>query len=267
MVINTNISAQNAANYLSSSTSMLQKSLARLSSGSKLVNASDDAAGTAVSLRFEAQISRNNAANNNVSSALSYNQTQDGFLQKVADALNRMSELSISAQDVTKSTSDLALYNKEFTTLGAYVNSIATKDFNGVSLFAGTALSVTIDSEGGTFSMTGVNLGASTYTQATSATVDSVSNAQGALTKVKAAISQLATDRATIGANSTRLSYTGQQLSTLSQNLTAADSQLKDTDVATESTQFARYNILVQAGTAMLAQANAVPQSMLKLLA
>src|ERR1700681_1336414 len=98
MVINTNISAQNAANYLSQSSAMLQKSLARLSSGSKLVNASDDAAGTAVSLRFEAQISRNNAANNNVSSALSYNQTQDGFLQKVSDALTRMSELSISAQ-------------------------------------------------------------------------------------------------------------------------------------------------------------------------
>ena len=266
MVINTNIAASNAANYLTQSSSMLQKSLARLSSGSKLVNASDDAAGTAVSLRFEAQISRTQAANDNVSNALSLNQTQDGFLQKVSDALNRMSELAISAQDVTKSSSDLALYNKEFTTLGAYVNSIATKDFNGVSLFNGTALNVTIDSEGGTFNMTGVAMTGTAYTNATGATIDTVTNAQSALTKVKAAIDQLATDRATVGANSTRLSFTAGQLATLKQNLTAADSQIRDVDVAQESTQFARYNILVQAGTAMLAQANAVPNSMLKLL-
>jgi len=266
MVINTNIAADNAANYLAQSSAMLQKSLARLSSGSKIVNASDDAAGTAVSLRFEAQISRTQAASGNVSNALSFNQTQDGYLQGVSNALNRMSELAISAQDVTKSTSDLALYNKEFSTLAAYVNNIATTNFNGVSLFSGNSLSVTIDSEGGTFSMAGVNLASGTYTAATGAAVDTLTHAQSALTAVKSAIDQLATDRATIGANATRLSYTSDQLSSLQQNLTAADSQIKDVDVATESTKYAQYNILVQSGTAMLAQANAVPQTMLKLL-
>jgi flagellin len=267
MVINTNISADNAANYLAQSSAMLQKSLARLSSGSKIVNASDDAAGTAVSLRFEAQISRTQAASSNVSNALSFNQTQDGYLQGVSNALNRMSELAISAQDVTKSTSDLALYNKEFSTLAAYVNNIATTNFNGVSLFSATDLNVNIDSEGSTFAMTHVNLGSGTaYATATGDSVDTVAHAKTALTDVKAAIDQLATDRATVGANATRLSYTSDQLSSLQQNLTAADSQIKDVDVATESTKYAQYNILVQSGTAMLAQANALPQTMLKLL-
>jgi len=96
--------------------------------------------------------------------------------------------------------------------------------------------------------------------------VDTVANAVAALTKVEAAITQLAADRATVGANMTRLTYTSGQLGVLKDNLTAATSVIKDVDVAQESTQFAKYNILVQAGTAMLAQANAEPQSMLKLL-
>jgi flagellin len=267
MVINTNIAAQNASRLLAQSTNALNSSLARLSSGSKIVNPQDDAAGTAVSLRFNAQIGRTQAASNNVGSAVSYNQTQDGFLQKVGDALNRMSELAMLSQDSTKSDSDRALYNKEFTTLGSYINNISTKDFNGVSLFAGAALNVTIDSEGNTFSMTGVNLAGSTaYTNANNAAVDTELNAQDALTKVKGAIDQLATDRATIGAAASRLTFTSDQLSVLSQNLRAASSRITDVDVAQESTNFARYSILVQAGTAMLAQANSLPQTTLKLL-
>jgi flagellin len=266
MVINTNIAAVNASRLLQQSTSMLNSSLARLSSGSKIVNPQDDAAGTAVSLRFSAQINRTNAASNNVGSAVSFNQTQDGFLQKVGDALNRMSELAMLAQDSTKSDTDRALYNKEFSTLGQYVNNIATKEFNGVSLFNGTTLAVTIDSEGNTFGMTGVNLASNTYTDATAATVDTLQNAQGALTKVKKAIDELATDRATVGASSSRLSFTSDQLSVLSQNLQAANSRITDVDVAQESTNYAKYSILVQSGTAMLAQANSLPPEALKLL-
>ena len=114
--------------------------------------------------------------------------------------------------------------------------------------------------------MTGINLGATTYTDATGATVDTAANAATALTKVKAALDALGTDRATVGANISRLSLTSDQLSVLKDNLSAANSRIKDVDVAEESTQFARYNILVQAGTAMLAQANATPQSALRLL-
>ena len=266
MVINTNVSAISGARLLAESSSMLAKSLARLSSGSKIVSPEDDAAGAAVSLRFDAQISRLGAASNNVSSATSFAQTQDGFLKKVGKALDRMSELAILSQDVTKSDADRGLYNSEFSQLSSYINNVATKDFNSVSLFTSTALSVTIDSDGNTFSMSGINLSASAYTTATSGNVSTTSAAATALTNVKSAITQLATDRATIGANITRLSFTSEQLSILKENLQAANSRIKDVDVAEESTQFARFNILVQAGTAMLAQANAVPNSMLNLL-
>jgi len=266
MVINTNISAINSANQLGQSSSMLAKSLARLSSGSKIVSPADDSAGLAVSMKLNAQISRTDAAQNNVGNAISFNQTQDGYLQKVNDALNRMSELSVLAQDVTKTTSDRTLYNQEFSTLGTYVNDVATKDFNGVSLFNGSTLSVTSDSDGNAFSNVGVNLGNTTYTTATGSTVSSVSNAASALTNVKAAINQLASDRANIGSNIETLGYYNDQLGSLSNNLAAAKSRITDVDVAKESTNYARANILVQSGTAMLAQANSSPQSVLRLL-
>jgi flagellin len=267
MVINTNISAQSGARLLSESSAMLAKSLARLSSGSKIVSPEDDAAGLAVATRFDAQINRIQASNNNVGNAISFSQTQDGFLKKVSKALDRMSELAILSQDVTKTDSDRDLYNEEFTKLGAYIDDLAGKDFNGVSLFSSTDLDVTIDSDANTFTMAGVDVGATAYTDATGAGVDTVSNAASALTDVKAAITQLATDRATIGANISVLSSYSEQLGVLKDNLGAANSRIKDVDVADESTRFARYNILVQAGTAMLAQANAAPQSALRLLA
>jgi len=266
MVINTNISAQSSARLLAESSSMLAKSLARLSSGSKISSPEDDAAGLAVSLRFDAQINRTQAANNNVGNALSFNQTRDGFLQKVGKALDRMSELAILSQDVTKTDTDRGLYNSEFQTLASYITNSAGKDFNGVTLFSATALSVTTDGDGGTFSLTGISLSISAYTGATGSNVSTTAGAATALTNVKTAINQLATDRATIGAASTRLTYTSEQLGVLKDNLTAANSRIKDVDVAQESTNYARYNILVQAGTAMLAQANALPNSTLRLL-
>src|SRR6266496_3591629 len=109
MAINTNISAQSSARLLSESSAMLAKSLARLSSGSKITSPEDDAAGLAVSMRFDAQINRIGAASANVGNAISFNQTQDGFLKKVAKALYRMSELAILAQDVTKTNTGRAL--------------------------------------------------------------------------------------------------------------------------------------------------------------
>jgi len=266
MVINTNISAQNSARQLSQSSALLSKSLARLSSGSKLVSAEDDVAGAAVSMRFDAQINRIDAASSNIDNATSYSQTQDGFMQKVGSALNRMSELTVLSQDVTKSDSDRALYQKEYSTLGSYINDLATKDFNGVSLFGSTTHAVTTDSDGNTFNLSSANLSTSTYTTATGGSVATTGGAVTALAAVKAAITQLATDRASVGANVSRLSMYSDQLGVLKDNLSAANSRIKDVDVAQESTQFAKYNILVQAGTAMLAQANANPQSALRLL-
>ena len=266
MVINTNITAQVSANNLQNSQAMLSKSLARLSSGSKIVNPSDDAAGLAVASRLDAQIQRLNAARTNVSNAISFTQTQDGYLKKIAKALNRMSELTLLAQDVTKSDADRSLYSNEFTQLGAYIASAATKDFNGVPLFAATPLNVPIDSEGTTFSMTGIDLAAAAYTAAIASNVSTVASAVTALANVKLAINQLSTDRASIGAYQSRLNYTADELTVSKENLTSAMSRIQDVDVAEESAEYAKENILVQSGTAMLAQANALPQSVLKLL-
>jgi flagellin len=267
MVINTNIAAESSASLLATSSANLAKSLQRLSSGSKIVSPEDDAAGLGESMKFTAQSSRIGAASDNVSNATSYTQTQDGFLQQVGNALDRMSELAVSAQDVTKTDTDRSLYNAEYTQLASYITSTASKDFNGVSLFDNNAKAVTIDSDATTWAMGVVNLGAGAYTGATTGqTIGTTTGAIAALTAVKTAITQLASDRGTVGANEARLSYTNDTLTVQKTNIDAANSQISDVDVATESTNYAKLNILVQSGTAMLAQANTMPQSVLKLL-
>lgn len=266
MVINTNTSALAGAHNLISSQTALSKSLARLSSGSKIVNPSDDAAGVAIAARLDAQIKRIDAAKGNVGNAVSFTQTQDGYLKNIAKALDRMSELSILSQDVTKGDADRALYNNEFAQLGAYINDVASKTFNGVSLFSTAALNVTTDSEGNTFSMGGINLGASAYSAAVGSNISTVSGAATALSNVREAIVRLSSDRATVGAYQARLNYVTDQLTISKENLSAASSRIQDVNVAEETTTYAKQNILVQSGTAMLAQANQLPQSVLRLL-
>jgi flagellin len=219
-----------------------------------------------VSSRLDAQVQRLGAARSNVANAISFTQTQDGYLKKIGKALDRMSELSVLAQDVTKTDNDRALYNAEFATLSAYITDAAAKEFNGVPLFSANALNVTTDGDGATFAMNGIDLTATQYTTATAGTIDTVDNAVTALASVKDAITKLSEDRATIGSYQARLSHTADQLTVSKENLTAASSRIKDVDMAEESTEFAHKNILVQAGTAMLAQANQVPQSVLRLL-
>jgi len=274
MVINTNVTAQTSARLLSDSSSRLAKSLSRLSSGSKIVSPEDDAAGMAVSMRFDAQINRIGAVSDNVGNAISFSQTQDGFLQKVGTALDRMSELATLAQDVTKGDEDRVLYNKEFQTLQTYIVDISGKTFNGVSLFTSSSLTVTTDSDtvdlaNQGFNMKGVDLNLGDYLTVTDTLATAVTTRAGAaatLATVMQALKTLAGDRAGIGANITRLNSTKDQLGVLKDNMASANSRIKDVDVAEESTEFARYNILVQAGTAMLAQANTTTQSVLKLL-
>jgi flagellin len=267
MVINTNMAAITSASNLNKSTNELNNALAQLSSGSKITSPSDDPAGLAESIALNAQIGQTQAANNNVSNAVSYSQTQDGYLQQVGSALDQMATLAVEAQDPTKTSTEIADYNTEFAALGSYINNTASATFNGVSLFSSSGLSITTDGTGGAaFQMTAVNLGSSVYTTATSASITSATGAASALSDVTAAITQLATDRSSVGANEERLTYTGDELGVLQDNLTSANSTISDVDVATESTKYAEYNILVQSGTSMLAQANQNPQTVLKLL-
>ena len=264
MVINTNVGALSTMRTLTENTGNLNKALSRLASGSKIVNPADDAAGLAVASKFDAQISRNRGVGNNLSSSLSYSQTQDGFLQKVGKALDRMSELATLALDGTKSTADKTNYNTEFTELKNYISDIGTKDFNGVSLFGGSALAVTKDSDGNTWSLNASSLNAVDVTSVIASAFNVTSSS--AVGTIKTAIENVATHRAKVGANIQRLQFTQEQVSILNENLQASVSRIKDVDVAQESTQFARYNILVQSGTAMLAQANLLPQNSLRLL-
>ena len=273
MVINTNTTASAATRNLANSTSLLSKSLARLSSGSKITSPEDDAAGLAQSMKLEAQMNRNNAVRSNVGNAISFTQTQDGFLQKVQSSLDRMSELSVLSQDITKTNTDRSNYSVEFTQLQNYISDIGTKGFNGVTLFASAGQAVTIDSDASKFTMNAVDLASSTvttglaniYTAATSA-ITSTASAASALSNIQTAIQNLADMRAKVGANIQRLNMTDDQVNILNENLSAANSRIKDVDVAEESTRFAKANILVQSGTSMLAQANMLPASALQLI-
>jgi len=166
MVINTNVAAQRTANSLMVSQRNLAKSLARLSSGTKIINASDDAAGLAVSSRLESQLRRLDAVLDNLGNAMSLTQTQDGYINSIDGALTRMSELCMLAQDNTKQDDDRVLYNEEFQQLMAFIRDSRNKDFNGVKLFDGSAVDITIDTEGNTFNISGVDLGSSVYSAA-----------------------------------------------------------------------------------------------------
>ena len=277
MVINTNITANAASRNLANSTSLLSKSLARLSSGSKIISPEDDAAGLAQIMRMEAQINRNNAVKANVGNAVSFTQTQDGFLQKVQAGLDRMSELSVLSQDITKSNTDRSNYSVEFTQLQSYISDIGTKKFNGVTLFSSTQEEVTIDSDAGKFTMNAVDMTTAgsavanrsgmsdIYSTVTTAVVSTASSAE-ALSNIQTAIQNLADMRAKVGANIQRLNMTDDQVNILNENLASANSRIKDINVAEETTEFARFNILVQSGTAMLAQANMLPSMALQLI-
>lgn len=272
MVINTNIEAQTTANNLNASSVRLAKSLARLSSGSKIVSPSDDAAGLAVSSRLHAQIARLDAAVTNITNAVSFTQTQDGFLKTVDSALRRMGELAMLSMDQTKADTDRTLYDAEFQQLVDFINNTKAKQFNGHDLFDGVSLAVTVDSDGHTFALSGIDLQAGvTYAAATATTgsaiaITTASAANTALTLVKNAIDQVAHDRATLGALQARLNFTNDQLMVTKENLSSAVSRIADADIAQESTEYARAQILVQSGTSMLAQANSLPQSALRLL-
>ena len=274
MVINTNATAMASARSLASSTTNLAKSLARLSSGSKIVTPEDDAAGLAQSIRFEAQMHRNTAVRSNLGNAVSFVQTQDGFLQKVQSSLDRMSELSVLSQDITKTNTDRSNYTVEFEQLQNYISDIGTKKFNGTTLFASTGQAVTIDSDASKFTMNAVDMTSVTstigmaliYNSATTAIANTTSAAAG-LSNIQTAIQNLADMRAKVGANIQRLNMTDDQVNILNENLASANSRIKDIDVAKETTEFARFNILVQSGTAMLAQANMLPSMALQLIA
>jgi len=276
LFINTNTSAISAAYNLDQSNSKLQHALAELSSGSKIVNPSDDAGGLAVSMQMNATIAETNAANTNVADAQSFLQTQDGSLNVASSILTRMGELQTMSTDPTKSTSDVANYEAEFTALQSQLTDLASGTFNGVALFstgatAGTML-VDLSVEGSTNGqvISQAALGGDTNVTALLSTGAVLGTGSGTnvvtSAEVSAALKSVATMAAQNGAESSGLNFAGQTLSTSSTNLQAAVGQITDVDVAAESTELAKDNVLVQAGASMLSQANSSTQIALKLL-
>lgn len=283
MTINTNTSASSASLHLQHSQEMLNKSLNRLSSGSKIVQLSDDAAGVAVSEKLDAENRRLSAAGTNVQNAMSYIQSADGFLSGMSKVLSRLSELSMMAKDVTKNAADVQLYQREFQALQEQLQitiggpSVATPigTFNGNVLFGPnpTGLTVTIgEAAGQTMTIAQTDLQDSTgavgilLAQTSPPAFDISVTSPNVASMVTNGIQQIATERANLGSWQSRLELTAATLASQGINLETAISRIRDVDVATESTQLAKGNILVQAGTAMLAQANQLPQSVLKLL-
>ncbi|HQU09074.1 MAG: flagellin [Verrucomicrobia bacterium 21-51-4] len=266
LVINSNPAATSASSNLNINNSLLQKSLNRLSSGDKIASPADDAGGLAVSMKMTAALRRTDAVSTNVANAISYLQTQDGGFGNATKMLTRISELRTLANDVTKSSSDKDNYNTEFTQLTAQLSNLLKEKFNGVDLFKSGGANLTVfTSEDGTQSVTITQ--ADLNAQVTGVVAATSLTAAGAtVTAVNTAIQNVATLRAKNGAQTSRLDFASEMLTVNRTNLEAANSRIKDTDVAQESTNFARYNILVQSGTAMLAQANASSQIALRLL-
>ncbi len=267
VVINTNFAATVASNNLAASNQMLQKSLNRLSSGSKIVSPADDAGGLAVSMKLTAAARRQGAVNTNIGNAISYLQTQDGVLKVAGKVLDRMGELKTLYSDPTKNSTDLGNYDSEFQELQTQLDDLTTEAFNTVSLFGTVDLSVAVTEDNATvvsiqgrdLSSTGTGIGALVAT-----TVDSLADID--LSDITVAIQNVATFRAENGAEQSRFGFAAELLTVNKANLEAAASRITDVDVASESTQLARFNILVQSGTAMLTQANQSSQIALKLL-
>jgi len=281
--INYNGASGAAAYNLANTNVNLQRSLQRLSSGSRINSSFDDAGGLAVSMKMSASIRRTEATQANVGNAISLLQTQDGVMKSADKVLSRMSELATLAQDVTKSTSDLALYSTELTQLKGQLNLMLSEKFNGITLFqSGTTtgldvgtnainLAVVTSHDGAqSIAITQCDLNYISTTVGTDAAsgmnITTNANATGALATIQTAIQDLAELRANNGAEQSRLTFAADMLSVNKINLEAANSRIIDVDVASESAQLARFNILQQAGTAMLAQANQSTQSILRLI-
>ena len=278
--INTNSAASAAAYNLGNINTSLQKSLQRLSSGSRINSSNDDAGGLAVSMKLFAAIRRTEATQANVNNSMAFLETQDGVLKSADKLVARMSELAQLANDVTKSTSDLALYQTEVDTLKSQLSSMMSETFNGISLFSSglvttpataTTLSVVASQDGSqSIGITQAHLGSvGAYVGTASASginISSTTGAKAAISTVNAAIQNLAQLRAYNGSEQSRLNFASDTLSLNKTNLESANSRIIDVDVAEESSKLARFNILQQAGTAMLAQANQSSQSLLRLL-
>ena len=273
--INTNVNALTATNALTKNSRDMQLTMQRLSTGQRINGASDDAAGISIATTMTAQINGLNAAVRNANDGMSMLQTADGALGEQSSLLQRMRELAVMAINDTYSSTQKTAMNTEFTALAAQITFIASNtQFNGMKVLDGNGGATGTTSvytfqvgANNTQTMT-VTLGSMGLTALglTTAAVGAAASAASALADVDAALTVVNTARATLGASINRLTHAVDNLSNVAQNATESRSKIADTDYAQATSDLARQQIIQQAGTAMLAQANQMPNMVLALL-
>jgi flagellin len=261
LMINTNIEAYDAHRNLVNTENQLSKSMQRLSSGLRINSASDDAAGLAISQKLTGQVNGLAQAQRNAQDGVSLVQTAEGSLNQVHAMLQRVRELAVQYNNGTLASSDQGAIQSEVNQLQSEIARIgSTAQFNGIALFSGsTTISFQVGANDGEV--------ISVATQAMTSIVGTISlGTSSTLSTIDGFINAVSAQRATFGAVQNRLQYTLDNLSTYQENLSASLSRIRDVDMASEMVNFTKEQILQQAGTSMLAQANSAPQSVLKLL-
>ncbi|MFE5324111.1 flagellin [Paenibacillus sp. NPDC056579] len=268
MIINHNLNAMNAHRNLVFNNTDQGKSSEKLSSGYRINRAADDAAGLSISEKMRAQIRSLNQAQANSQDGVSLIQTAEGAMGEVSDMLVRMKELSVKASNGTYNASDLDAMDKEFQKLDDAINNIATKtQFNGINLLNSTSgINVQIgDKAGDTVTVSLQDIQSSTLGIA-SLSLSTAAGASSAMGAIDTAIGKVNTARSTFGAVQNQLEHTFNNLAATAENLQAAESRIRDVDMAKEMMNYTKLGILQNASTAMLAQANQAPQGVLQLL-
>ena len=268
MVIQHNIAANNAYRNLSANASNGQKNLEKLSSGYRINRSADDAAGLAISEQMRSKINGLDQATANANDAIGLIQTAEGALTETHSMLQRMVTLATQSANGTYNTTARSAISAEVNALKEEINRIAsTTDYNGVKpLAASSDIQVQVGpTSGETLSIAAAKMDASSLS-IKDIKVSSVSSANTAITAINKAIDKVSSHRANLGASQNRLEHTINNLKTTSENMTAAESRIRDTDMAKEMAAFTKNNILNQAAQSMLSQANQQPQGVLSLL-
>jgi flagellin len=267
--IYSNVAALGAQRSLNINSRSLNNSIAHLSSGMRINDASDDAAGLAISQQQQADIRAYNQASRNANDGISMVQVAAGAMSQQASVLTRMKELAVQAMNGTYSTAQVADTNTEFQALINEVDRIASSTaFSGVNMLsAGSTVAMQVGITNGASDSVSVTFSKTDKTTLGIAGLNLTGGGAGAaLAAVNTAITTLSTAQASVGASQNQLQSAADNASNESVNLSAAESRIRDVDVASESANLARNNVLVQAGTAVLAQANQLPQAALSLL-
>ena len=275
LTVYSNIPSLNAQRNLNRTQAALNTNLARLSSGLRINNASDDAAGLAISEKLKAQVRSLTVAERNANDGFSLLQTAEGAMNEISGVLVRMRELAVQAGNGTLGTTERTFLNDEFDSIRSEINRLATStQFNGKVLLTGGITNLRLGVGIGTttndqilvsiVNMASANLGSTAFLSTRSVTT--ITNALSAIGVIDAAITDVSTARGAVGAIQNRLNITVANLASARENLSAANSRISDADVAEEAAALTRNNILMQAGISVLAQANQAPALMLSLL-